>query len=103
MQYVRPTGWHSPVVPGTDGTLVLKPLIEATLVERVLAEEVDCREATLALLGCTLSSGRSWQCGVCVCAWVLLYKYINYSENPKHCGASVSNPSPVAAWLGLAG
>ena len=47
---VRSNGRHSPVVPGTDGTLVLKLIVKATLMEGVLAEEVDCREgeATLA-------------------------------------------------------
>ena len=50
MQKLRSNGRHSPVVPGTDGTLVLKLIVKATLVEGVLAEEVDCREgeATLA-------------------------------------------------------
>ena len=41
---------HSPVVPGTDGALILKLVVQAALVEGVLAEEVDGGEgeATLA-------------------------------------------------------
>ena len=46
---MRSNGRHSPVVPGTDGTLVLKLIVKATLVEGVLAEEVDCREGEASL------------------------------------------------------
>lgn len=41
---------HPPVIPRTYGTLVLKLVVEAVLVERVFAQEVNSREgqATLA-------------------------------------------------------